>query len=138
MATDKNLKVGDVFELKIGMEVCALLPRLFVYTDKPTSERRISAIFTVGDILSVSRKKKFDTGRFAGHYVVVDTKLDGGHAGDNPCPDGHHVFAQKLYANGDLNPEGVRIDFYHSDRHIPQVLFEDVPVIRTIEHLQHT
>jgi hypothetical protein len=52
-------------------------------------------------------------------WIVVNAKMDGGsHGGrggmDSDYPDGWHVFARRLDADGNYDPKGIKWDFYTS------------------------
>lgn len=133
MSNDKNLQVGDVFEIKAGMRISANIPAMFVYSNRPKSEELAKGTFEVGEVLDNGGRKKLKTKPYAGHYVVVDTKFDGGTTGHDAYPDAHHVFAQMLSVDGQYDPKGVCIEFYQSRLYTPNISPADAPVIRTMK-----
>lgn len=128
------LKVGDVFELKPGMETYMYLPEKFVYQNKPDSEDFTLTNIRVGEnIYSVSRKEVFDTSILLGEYVVETAHLTGGGTGHGPhdvYPDGWHISARKL-KNGKYDPEGMIALFYQSGCFTAMNV--NVPVIKTMK-----
>lgn len=48
-----ELKIGDVFELKKGMDIYADIPERFIYQNTPNSDKITNSKITVGDIREV-------------------------------------------------------------------------------------
>lgn len=62
-------------------------------------------------------QESFNTGCFAGEYVVIATSLSGSSSNslnpNNSYSDGHHVSCKKL-KDGAFDPQGEEINFYQS------------------------
>ncbi len=107
-----NLQIGDVFELKNGMRFYAKVAEKYIYANRSGSNKKATSNFVLSDAKHLKK--------FAGKYIVVDTKFDGVGIGMGPhdvFPNGHHVFARKMYEMGDdvaYNKNGLKIDFYQS------------------------
>lgn len=84
--TSKLLRVGDVFEVKRGDNIEALVPKHLVYTGKQGDWSLTRATVTVdGELVYL-----------AATYIVTRTAMSGGGTGHGPhdiYPDGHHVTA---------------------------------------------
>lgn len=133
MSAQQFLNVGDVFAVKMDMNVRVTVPKMFAYTGMPKATDPASRTIKVGEILDNGAKKKLKTNSFIGDYVVVDTRFDGGgNAVNDNYPDGHHVFAQRLAKDGSYDPEGETVDFYQSGYFNCVVPFDKTPVIRTL------
>lgn len=115
----KLLKVGDVIQLKLGHKIYADVPEHFVYSNKRGSFKLTHTNITIGG----------ETSYFAGRYVVVKTKRDGGGTGHGPgdvYPDGHHVFCEAMD-----NPDLPIVDFYQTGSFTAMI--ENIEPIGTAE-----
>ena len=133
MSKEGNLKKGDVFEVKVGMKVYGKLPYKFIYSSTTENSKDANEIgnhdVEIGDIFKTT-KSKIDTGEWAGEYLVVEAKWDGGGTGHGPhdvYPDGWSIVAKKL-KDGNYDPEGNEIHFYQSGSFT--IMHTDVPVLR--------
>lgn len=119
----KYLAEGDIIEIRDGMKVSVMIPERFVYSnrlDAPMTSLAKTTV-SVGEVREILDGKggsqRFESGQIKGRYLVTKTRLDGGSRGslnpNNDYPDGHHVFAQRLDAKGQLEERAV-IEFYQS------------------------
>lgn len=95
------MKEGDVFEVKPGMSVQAMVPEHLVY-----SNRRGSWKLTP----HVVNTKENMFAYLNGKYIVTKTATDGGgsgHGSHDVYPDGHHIWAEKVDTRE-------KIEFYQS------------------------
>jgi len=102
------LKVGDVFKLESGDKVYASLPAMFMYDNGNYDMRPARGELKIGVV-----HRGLNTDIFIGEYVVTRTETDGGGEG---FPDGHHVWASKIYEDfdGSLAITDFCVDFYQS------------------------
>lgn len=117
------LAMGDVIDIKPGMTIHAIIPDRFIYSNRtqaPLTEQSQTNI-TVGEKRQVDdghgKIQTFDSNDIVGRYLVTKTAMEGGSHGNinsnNDYPDGHHVFAQRMGAEGSLE-KGAEISFYQS------------------------
>lgn len=108
---DKFLREGDIIELRKGHEVYAEIEERYAYTNTPNSKK-----LTTTDVRIGREHNGLDTNYLAGRYIVTKTAFDGGSWGGgmnrhDDYPNGHHVFCQKMLADGKLGEE---VNFYQS------------------------
>lgn len=68
----------------------------------------------------------------AARFVVEEAKMDGGGTGHGPhdvYPDGWHVVARLLNADGTYNPGGPKISFYMTGCFIGMVKPEEIDIV---------
>jgi len=114
----KFLQVGDVFRSD-ALEVC----HYDIKEGKLDKNRLFVGMGT--SVLVWGRKKKTvrtyatDRSRSEREFVVFRAESEGGSTGGgmnghDDYPDGWHIMARELNADGTYNPDGVVVDFYHS------------------------
>lgn len=109
------LTEGDVIELKSGHTVYVRLPMHFVYANrKGVFDELAETEVTIGH-----DKLGMNTDWLAGRYIVTATGMQGGGTGHGPhdvYPDGHHVTAEKIPADGidGIGQPRTKVSFYQS------------------------
>jgi hypothetical protein len=124
-----KLEVGDVFEARQHMRVYAMIPSHFAYINRPNDPTPAKQEVHVG-CLMWRDDHELDLGYLKGCYVVEHAAMEGGgtgHGAHDIYPDGWHIRARKLKADGSYNPMGVEIEFYQSGAFT--VVNEKVPVV---------
>jgi len=105
------LAVGDVFELKPGMQVYYEVPEHFVYDNRLGVMDKVAVKdIEVGEVLFRGMYTDF----LVGNYVVTLVQSKGGGTGHGPhdvYPDGWHVTAQKMTEDED---DYIIVHFYQS------------------------
>lgn len=121
----RKLKIGDRFNLEVGMNIIKEIPSHFVYSNASTFEL-VKHDLVVGDILRVvvdlkeytkelscgcvrcykhvddfpfDMSNTIDTNQYVGEYTVITAVMDGGgtgHGMHDTYPDGHHIVAAKM------------------------------------------
>lgn len=132
-----KLAVGEVFEAGKGMRVYAIIPSHFVYSNTPNDPKPARTEVSVGE---VKRRDghTIDLGYLKGRYVVEHAAMEGGGTGHGPhdiYPDGWHIRARKLKADGSYDPQGVEIEFYQSGAFT--AVNEKVPVVARLHRKVH-
>lgn len=136
---NKNLEVGDVFNLTKGMKVYARIPQKFIYaniTEKSKDANKLSKTdIVIGDKRKTT-KNVFDSAKYIGEYVVINTAFTGGGTGmgrNDVYPDGHHVVAKKLNVKGEYTDKGMEISFYQSGCFTAMIEPETIKVVRKMK-----
>ena len=126
---NNKLTVGDVFEARKNMKVYAQIPSHFAYINRPNDPTPAKQDVLVG-CLMWRDDHELDLGYLMGRYVVEHAALEGGGTAHGPhdrYPDGWHIRARKLKADGSYDPHGVEIEFYQSGAFT--AVNEKVPVV---------
>ncbi len=112
-----QLQVGDVFALNAGEKIYASVPSNCVYSNvtSKTDKSRTTHDIRVGEDVS-NGHNTFKTKKYIGQYVVTETRMEGGGTAmfNDYYPNGWHVKAKKLDANGTYNDTAEEISFYQS------------------------
>lgn len=140
-----KLQQGDVFELKAGHAVRAVVPKCFVYDNIHEDMTRVPATVTIGNELVNNypvvyqgqlvgeTEEHYETDDLIGEYVVELTRMSGGGTGHglhDVYPDGHHVRARRLSESGFYDPNGIVVEFYQSGCFTNMIGEDDVEVKR--------
>lgn len=124
-----KLAVGDVFEARKNMKVYAQIPSHFAYINRPNDRTPAKQVVLVG-CLMWRDDHELDLSYLKGKYVVEHAAMEGGGTAHGPhdrYPDGWHIRARKLKADGSYDPQGAEIEFYQSGAFT--VVNEKVPVV---------
>lgn len=93
------LKELDLFMIENGHSLYMVLPKLFKY------ENSLEWTLCDGEVVVGDLKRGLDTSIFKGKYIVVNTKMDGG----------HYVTARKIVnVDGKEKVSDFEISFYQS------------------------
>lgn len=136
------LQIGDIIRLDRGKTVYADVPYKFIFSNVTERSKDANEIshhdIKIGTVLSTT-KNKFNTGKLAGWYVVIDADMEGGGTGmgdHDVYPDGHHVFARKLKGEPpelSYNEKGTEIDFYQTGCFTAMIEEGKVPVLKGVK-----
>jgi hypothetical protein len=126
------LVVGDVFRLDRGMQVYAMIPAKFVYSNaEDDTPARDVVVIGPPRASAMCAGQFFETDDMAGEYVVVDACMTGGSIGHGSLsPHGWRVVAHKLRQDATYDPQGREVSFYQSGAF--SVVYPDIPVLRTM------
>lgn len=131
------LQVGDVIELTKGMKVNAPVESRFVYANRRESKEMTHTVVSIGQILDDTHGNTFDTKKFAGRYVVVHAKSEGGGGSmHDPYPDGWHIIARKLKRDGTYSEKGVTVEFYQSGCFTCEILPKNISLVAKMKRIE--
>lgn len=127
--TDTKLTVGDIFKVHKNMQVYAMIPSHFAYINRCNDPTPARCVVSVGEVKERD-KHTLDLSYLKGKYVVEYAAMEGGGTAHGPhdrYPDGWHIRARKLNADGSYDPHGVEIRFYQSGAFT--VVHKKIPVV---------